>query len=273
MTRWGDAAGRRFVRPAFRVLRQLDQLLMPPTCPVCNMATSDGRDAMCEACSRMLSVSAAATYCRRCGRAVNPLAITEKNCVLCRKERHWNLAGLVRTGSYPAELRKLLIDLKYAGGQRSIEPLAVRIASALRGEVWISKVEALVPVPMHWLRRLQRPCNHAYVLAEAVGRAVGIPLLDACRRVRYRPSQTTAKSRSKRIENVAKCFGMRRRVNVRGMTVCIVDNLLVTGATVCEVSKALRKAGAKKIFAVVAARTVSAGDFQAADEAVAAVGG
>jgi predicted amidophosphoribosyltransferase len=65
---------------------------------------------------------------------------------------------------------------------------------------------------------------------------------------------------------------MRWWANVQGMTVCIVDNLLVTGATVCEVSKVLRKAGAKKIYAAVAARTVSGGDFQAADEAVAAVG-
>ncbi|MCH7873136.1 MAG: ComF family protein, partial [Planctomycetes bacterium] len=188
------------------------------------------------------------------------------------KERHWNLAGLVRTGSYPAEQRKLLIDLKYAGRQRNVGPLAARIADALRSEPWISEVEALVPVPMHWFRRLQRPCNHAYELGRAVGRAAGIPLLNACRRVRYNPSQTTAKSRSERLKNVTKCFGMRWRANVRGMTICIVDNLLVTGATVCEVSKVLRKAGAKKIYAAVAARTVSAGDFQAADEAVAAVG-
>jgi phosphoribosylpyrophosphate synthetase len=43
---------------------------------------------------------------------------------------------------------------------------------------------------------------------------------------------------------------------------------MATGATVCEVSKALRRAGAKRIYAAVAARAVSSGEPQADDAAV-----
>ncbi|MCH7871947.1 MAG: hypothetical protein IID33_09635, partial [Planctomycetes bacterium] len=96
MTGSGDGPAMQLVRPAFRVLKQFDHILMPQTCPVCNVATSDGREAVCEGCARTLSLSAAAPYCRRCGRGLNPLAITEKDCGLCRKERHWNGAGPVR---------------------------------------------------------------------------------------------------------------------------------------------------------------------------------
>ncbi len=40
----------------------------------------------------------------------------------------------------------------------------------------------------------------------------------------------------------------------------IVDNLVTSGATVCELSKVLRRAGAKRIYAAAIARTVLSGD-------------
>jgi adenine/guanine phosphoribosyltransferase-like PRPP-binding protein len=51
---------------------------------------------------------------------------------------------------------------------------------------------------------------------------------------------------------------------------CIVDNLIVSGATVLEVAKVLRKAGARRIYAVAVARPPSPGDppSQAADNSL-----
>ncbi len=95
-----------------------------------------------------------------------------------------------------------------------------------------------------------------------------IPVRRAVRRIKYTRSQTHVESRAQRFENVKGCFGpaswFRLLGRVRGRTVCIVDNLLVTGATLYEVSKVLRRAGAKRIYAAVIGRTVLAGDFQAA---------
>lgn len=254
-------------RPAgghfFAILRRLDNILSPQTCALCNAAVSTARTVVCDVCREALSEIASAPYCGRCGRGMNPLAITEKDCAGCRKERHWNIAGVVRIGSYPAELRKLLLALKYHGRERNAAPLAERLADALRRAPWSAEIDALVPVPMHWFRRIQRKCNHARVLADALGRATGIPVHNACRRVRHGPSQTAARSAAQRFSNVKSCFGPKWRGNVAGKRVCIVDNLMATGATVCEVSKVLRRMGAKRIYAAVASRAISAGDFQA----------
>lgn len=201
---------------------------------------------------------------------MNPLAIAEKDCAQCRRERHWNIAGVVRIGSYPAELRTLVLGLKYQGRERNAAPLAERLADALGRVPWSADLDALVPVPMHWFRRVQRKCNHARVLADALGRAAGIPVHNACRRIRHGPSQTAARSQAQRFSNVKSCFGPNWRGNVSGKTVCIVDNLMATGATVCEVSKVLRRMDAKRIYAAVASRTVLAGDFQADVQTVAA---
>ena len=263
MSRARDVADRSAGGQFLAVLRRLDNLLSPQTCALCNAAISTPRTVVCNVCREALSEIASAPYCGRCGRGLNPLAITEKDCARCRKERHWNIAGVVRIGSYPGELRKLVLGLKYYGRERNAAPLAEWLADALRRTPWGADIDLLVPVPMHWFRRVQRKCNHARVLADALGRATGIPVRNACRRIRHGPSQTAARSEAQRFANVKSCFGPKWRRNVVGKTVCIVDNLMATGATVCEVSKVLRKMGAKPIYAAVASRTILAGDFQA----------
>jgi ComF family protein len=206
-------------------------------------------------------------YCRRCGRTLPPPALHEGGCARCKSEHYWNVAGVARVGTYPDALRALLVGLKYHGQERAASYLADRLAVALRNCEWLHQVEALVPVPMHWLRRLQRPCDHARLLGEALGQRIGVPVLRLVRRARHSPSQTGVLSKTARFENVRGCFAPRRRVwppwsrpSVAGKTVCIVDNLMMTGATVTEVSKVLRRAGAKRIYAAVVARPASPGD-------------
>jgi ComF family protein len=200
---------------------------------------------------------------------MSPLAIHEKYCARCRTEHFWNVAGVARVGLYRDEtLRRLLVGLKFTGSERQADYLGELLADALRETPWASKLEALVPVPMHRLRRWQRPGDHARLLAEAVSRRLKIPVRKAAvRRIKYSISQTRTLSRAARFQNVKDCFGPARRPKIAGQTVCIIDNLLVTGATIHEVSKVLRKAGAKRIYAAVVARSTLPGDPQPALEA------
>lgn len=228
-------------------------------------------------------------------------SIHDDGCAACESERHWNIGGVIRIGPYHPPLKELVRGVKFGGSERDARVLGELIAARLREAAWFPALDALVPVPMHWLRRLQRPCAHADVLAEAISRAVlksdgrRIPVLRAARRVRYAPSQLHIAVRAQRFENVVGCFAAandaprphdpheptrgRRAANMRrnaiswltnwwggsvtGKTICIVDNMLVTGATVHEVSKALRAAGARKIYLAVAARSAATGDTQA----------
>jgi ComF family protein len=208
-------------------------------------------------------------YCQRCGRTLPPPALHDDGCARCKSEPYWNVAGVARVGTYPSALRALLVGLKYHGRERNASYLADLLAATLRQHGWFEKIDAFIPVPMHWLRRLQRPCDHARVLAEALGQRMKVPVLRLVRRARNSPSQTGIASKTARFENVKGCFALPRkywppgpRPVVAGKTVCIVDNLMMTGATVTEVSKVLRRAGAKRIYAAVIARPASPGDPQ-----------
>ncbi len=230
---------------------------LPQTCVISNEWLPSGTGQVSPEARDALEARAVQSYCPRCARSARPETMYDGGCGGCRKERFWNVAEIVRIGAYDAVLRGPLLKLKYAGREGCARYLADMLARPLRRRPWTGELDALVPVPSHWIRRWQRPCDHATVLAAEVSKRIGIPVMNAVRRVKYGPSQVRATTVAQRFENVAGCFGMRRRHDVGDMSVCIVDNLVTSGATLHEVSKVLRAAGAKRIYAAVAARTTN----------------
>lgn len=236
---------------------------IPQTCVACGSWISDAAP-LCGGCAARLDALQALPACDRCGRVMRPESIRPGECARCSHESYWNLRAIVRLGPDVEPLRGLLRALKYGGEERVVLPLCERLATRLAARDWWPQVDVLVPVPMHRLRRWQRPCDHAWLLAEGLSHRLRVPLRRAAiRRHRYAPSQTGASSRARRFEQVSGCFVTPPRPRIAGLTVCIVDNLLVSGATLCEVSKVLRAAGARRVYAAVAARTMPPGDFQA----------
>ncbi len=244
---------------------------LPQTCVSCGgWIAGEGRLA-CDACHKKITVAMARPYCSRCGRTLPRESIHEDGCARCRTEPFWNVAGVARVSTYVPKIRPIVLGLKYHGRERNAAYLADLLVAALRRCTWAKDLDALVPVPMHLLRRWQRPCDHAQVLTEAVASRLKKPIVRLVCRTRHSPSQTGMMSKAQRFENVKGCFGpppswwqlvppWRGRQSVAGKTVCIVDNLMAAGATVYEVSKVLRKAGAKRIYAAVLARSASPGD-------------
>lgn len=250
--------------------RGLLDATLPQTCVACGEWVPTGARLACDPCHEEIITALDRPYCPRCGRTLPTEAIHEGGCARCRTEPFWNVAGVARVAAYVPAIRPIVLGLKYRGRERNADYLADLLATALRAPGWVEELNALVPVPMHWLRRGQRPCDHARVLTEALARRIGVPVLRLVRRAKHSPSQTGIASKSQRFENVKGCFAPPWwwehrpawwwKPNVGGKTVCVIDNLLVTGATVCEVSKVLRRAGAKRIYAAVLARPAAPGD-------------
>ncbi|MBK9119844.1 MAG: ComF family protein [Phycisphaerales bacterium] len=241
--------------------------VLPQTCAACAAWIPCEQGVVCPTCRVAATAYLAAPACAHCGRTVPPAAIHSDGCARCRTEYFWNLAGVVRVGPYTPVLRSMLTGLKYRGDERPVSFLVDLLATALKNAPWGTEIDTLVPVPMHWLRRSQRPCDHAAVLTVELGRRIGVRVVRLVRRAKHGPSQTAQPTKSARFENVRGCFGPAPwylppwpKPDVSGRVVCIIDNLLVTGATVVEVSKVLRRAGARRIYAAVVARPAAPGD-------------
>jgi len=111
--------------------------------------------------------------------------------------------------------------------------------------------DGLVPVPLHWARRWRRGFNQAQVLAKAVGREHGLPVLGwALRRVRATPLQHGDFEVRRR--NVRNAFAVQRDLTARRLL--LVDDVFTTGATANACAQALLNAGAAAVGVLTLAR-------------------
>lgn len=119
---------------------------------------------------------------------------------------------------------------------------------------WRARVDAVVPVPLHWRRRRMRGFDQAALLAIPVARSLGIPpLLRGLRRVRHTRSQVELPY-LKRQQNMRGAFAPWALRGAR--KVLLVDDVRTTGATLAAASRALREGGVSEIAVLVLATRV-----------------
>ncbi len=191
-------------------------------------------------------------YCPMCGRNVGPYEVVDGRCGRCSLERFAH-DGLVRVAAYEGLMRSLIRQYKFAGQQRLDRALGGFLASRIESAPWRSDLDALVPVPSHWTVRRRRGFFSTGALAQEAGRVLGLKSMHVLVRPRRGRSQIGL-SATDRQANVRGVFAMRRRTCVEGLTVCVVDDVIVTGATVRENVRVLKNAGAKAVYVAILAR-------------------
>lgn len=108
-------------------------------------------------------------------------------------------------------------------------------------------VEVLVPVPLHWLRRLWRGYNQSELLCRGIGEVLKVPVCtDAVVRHRYTRQQSMQQSRN-RASNVEGAFRLRKPEKLAGKHILLVDDVLTTGATITACADVIVKAPGVRI--------------------------
>jgi len=241
------------LKEAFRTcLNGMADLLLPQTCAACG-AAEVAAEGLCSECNLELLSLVALPACPRCGGTLGPnVPAREDGCGQCattlpRFERTFRL------GPYAGCLATAIRDLKYHRRlhlrRRFARLLARRVSAGWDGPAF----DLVLPVPMHWWRRLQRGFDHARSVAGRVAAELKLPLGTELVRVRDTPPQTRL-PRTRRIENVRGAFAVRSRATVRGASVLVVDDVTTTGATANEAARTLLAAGAHRVVLAVFAK-------------------
>ena len=117
------------------------------------------------------------------------------------------------------------------------------------------ETDLIVPVPLHRRRLWSRRYNQSGLLASELGKLIGKPVaMQTLQRTRATPSQGDMPSAKARRRNVRGAF--RAAPELRDKTVLLIDDVLTTGATVDACSRALKRAGAARVFVLTLARVV-----------------
>jgi ComF family protein len=230
-------------------------LLFPPRCAYCDADLPGEHDhlLLCEKCRASLGPE---TWpgCPRCGALATGTGPPPQTCPACRGFQ-LEFDTVLPLGAYDGVLRQAIVKTK----RLAHEPLSVALGRLLahrRGtELAALGLDLIVPVPMHWWRRLCRGTNSPEILAQCLSRRLGVPVRRLLVRCRNTLPQKDLDPRE-RFRNVRGAFRLRRSgaARLEGSHVLLVDDILTTGATCSEASRVMKQAGAKTVAVATVAK-------------------
>ena len=219
----------------------------------------------CLACRGDLRFDERKRICPSCAAGILPMP--EPSCALCGahlpdggmncfdcRNGEFEFTAVRCFGKLEGPLRELIHLFKYAGKDRLCEDLSEFLWRAWTRYPEIRQAEIAVPVPLHPANLRERGYNQSGLLAERFSSLVGLKLEEkALARVRKTATQTRL-AREGRRENVDGAFEIGDPDAVKGKNVLLIDDVCTTGSTLNECAKALKKAGAGKVFGLALAR-------------------
>ncbi len=214
-------------------------LVFPHRCVACEALV--GRRGFCDGCAQELTTSGEG--CDRCG-VPREAAGTCGACVVeppPYRRASWAF-------EFGGGVQRALHRLKFGGHDGVAADLIAALPSLPPADV-----NAVIPVPLHWSRRLLRGYNQAALLASALATRLGLPVdYEVLRRV-HRGRVQSRLAEVERAVNVAGLYAAARPVSGR---ILLVDDVMTTAATAAECSRILHGAGAESVDVWTLARVL-----------------
>ncbi|NPA31700.1 MAG: ComF family protein [Chloroflexi bacterium] len=227
----------------YRLFWQVADLLFPPRCVGCGRLG----ERWCAACQAQVPRLGGSSLCPACG---YPLPAADEMCPTCSQgPPRWGFDEARAWAFYEGMMARVIRALKYRRRFGLGETLARALAVWARDLPW--PPGCLVPVPLAPARRRARGYNQVSLVARPLAWLLKMPYCPQALQRRDGPTQVGLDWRA-RWHNVRRAFHAAPRV--RGRIVWLVDDVMTTGATLHAAALALKRAGARAVYALTWAR-------------------
>lgn len=203
-------------------LNSLLQTLLPCTCASCGDVLMPGEKQLCINCLANLAATRYTSHDdNRTERLLGSRIVFS----------HATSTFLFRHGN---TVQKVVHAMKFRGNSDLCIMMGRQMGLDLLASGRFDDIDLLVPVPLHWRRRLQRGYNQSELLCRGIDQVMHREVnTRALRRHRYTHQQSLQAS-SDREANVQDAFSLRHPDDLRGKHILLVDDVLTTGATLCS---------------------------------------
>lgn len=217
------------------ILDSLVQTLFPSTCACCGDILMPGEKQLCIKCLADLTATRYTSHNdNRTERLLGGrIAFSKATSIFIF--RHGNT------------VQKTVHAMKFHGDSDLCLLMGRQMGLELLASGRFDDIDLLIPVPLHWWRRLRRGYNQSELLCRGIAQVMHREVnTRALRRHRYTHQQSLQAS-SDREKNVQGAFSLRRPDDLAGRHILLVDDVLTTGATISSCCDALKNVNNLKI--------------------------
>ncbi|MCD6282864.1 ComF family protein [bacterium] len=230
-------------------------LMFPQHCIFCGEMAET---LVCDECAGKLT-PVQHPICPRCGKPLKT-GVARSECLHC-SGHPWHVDTARALFIYEGQGRDALHRFKY-GRRRGLARFFGRELSRGAGDLnrlgalfnWDfgEEPEMVIPMPLHWWKRFLRWFNQSELILKFYAPTLDLPVEPlVLKRTRFTRSQVGL-TEPQRFANVRRAFVVPERAagRVRGKRILLLDDLVTTGATLNAAARALKGAGAKKVYAL-----------------------
>lgn len=225
----------------------------PPLCVLCNNRLIPENPWFCKACMSKLEANhGERDACPRCS--------MNRKIHDCPCEFAWDhyYDKIFSFFDFDETVQHIAHQFKYKGKKSLAYFLGKHFSSVIPGDFFKS-VDAVLPVPLHFMRKLERGYNQADFFARGIihGTGLALPYLNNVL-IRSKHTKTQTKlNREERQKNLNKAFSINPKKNgaLKEKNIVLVDDVVTTGATTDFCTEVLLKGGAKSVRVISLART------------------
>lgn len=207
------------------------KLLFPPKCHFCRRILADNETDLCRSCRTTAPVF------HRSKRNIQLLA-------------HWTAVWY-----YMGDVRNSIRRFKFYNARHYADFFGRALAAKLQDDPVAGSFDVLTWVPVSRLRRMIRGYDQSELLAQALGRELGITPVPGLVKLRHTKPQSGIYSGAARRANVFNAYTGINPAQFSGKRVLLVDDVITTGATAAECAKMLLVSGATHISLITVAAT------------------
>lgn len=206
-------------------------LLFPPKCPFCQTVLDDPRAPLCPVCQPLLPW------------------LNEKDTF--RKVEHTE--GCWSALEYRDAVRESVHRFKFSPISAYGQSLGLLVAQCAQNQSGI-KADCVTWVPLSRKRRRERGFDQAQLMANEVGKLLGVPVERLLVKKRETKRQSRLTDHSQRKANVLGAYEVSTNYALLGKRILLVDDVVTSGATLSACTLALKRAGASQVWCVTLAQ-------------------
>lgn len=152
---------------------------------------------------------------------------------------------------YQNPLKKGIWRLKYRRQKLLADFFAqLTVRNFLEFGVQLGSEAILMPIPLHWTRKWLRGYNQSELLADSLGKILGMAVWSKALVKKKNTKSQTQCTQKQREENVKGSLAVNPQFSslVTGKDLILVDDVITTGSTLREACRVLKRAGARYVY-------------------------